>query len=380
VHDVTVASIPSPSTAVWHLGFLPIRAYAVCIVLGIIVACYVMDRRMRARGAPQYAVLDVAVWAVPFGIVGARIYHVITSPQAYFGEGGHPLDAFKIWEGGLGIWGAVAGGALGAWFAARQMGVSLSFLADTLAPGLALAQGIGRLGNWFNNELHGGRTSLPWGLKVHEMDPNNPGKALVDADGHPVLLAGTYHPTFLYELIWDVGVAVLVLLADRRFKFGKGRAFALYVMAYTAGRAWIEALRTDEANHFVGLRLNIWTALVVFVGALIYFVRVSGPQEFLVPAAVEGGGAPGTAGYRMVTEQDYRRYQETGELPESVRTSPEHEPGGGEQPTTAGAAPGASAAEATEADAAEPGALEPDALEPERRQPEAAEASTADDR
>jgi prolipoprotein diacylglyceryl transferase len=324
---VTVASIPSPSTAVWHLGSLPIRAYALCIVLGIIVACYVMDRRMRARGAPPYAVLDVAVWAVPFGIVGARIYHVITSPEAYFGEGGQPLDALKIWEGGLGVWGAVAGGAVGAWIAARQMGLPLTFLADTLAPGLALAQAVGRLGNWFNNELYGRQTSLPWGLEVHEMDPNNPGKALVDADGNPVLLPGTYHPAFLYELVWNVGVAVLVFLVDRRFKLGMGRAFALYVMAYTAGRAWIEALRVDDANHLLGVRLNVWVALVVFAGALVYFLRVRGPQQFLVPAGGEGEdeAAQRAAGYRVVTEEEYRQYRETGQVPESVR--PPAQPG-----------------------------------------------------
>jgi prolipoprotein diacylglyceryl transferase len=394
---VTVASIPSPSTAVWHLGALPIRAYALCIVLGIIVACYVMERRMRARGAPPYAVLDVAVWAVPFGIVGARIYHVITSPQAYFGDGGHPLDAFKIWEGGLGVWGSVAGGAVGAWLAARQMGVPLTFLADTLAPGLALAQAVGRLGNWFNNELYGRQTSLPWGLKVHEMDPNDPGKALVDADGNPVLKAGTFHPTFLYELIWDVGVAVLVWLVDRKYKLGRGRAFALYAMAYTAGRAWIEALRVDEANHFLGVRLNVWTALVVFVAALVYFLRVRGPQEFLVPAA-GGEGARGGAGYRVVTEEDYRHYREAGELPEAVRTSPEHEPGEGGSPPGDGAAPGdagtgpaGTGSAPAEADAADgdgdsggdgtgaPGP-KPAAKAPDQREPEAAEASAADDR
>jgi prolipoprotein diacylglyceryl transferase len=400
---VTVASIPSPSTAVWHLGALPIRAYALCIVLGIIVACYVMDRRMRARGAPPYAVLDVAVWAVPFGIVGARIYHVITSPQAYFGDGGHPLDALKIWEGGLGVWGSVAGGAVGAWLAARQMGLPLTFLADTLAPGLALAQAVGRLGNWFNNELYGRQTSLPWGLKVHDMDPNDPGKALVDADGNPVLKAGTFHPTFLYELIWDVGVAGLVWLVDRKYKLGRGRAFALYAMAYTAGRAWIEALRVDEANHFLGVRLNVWTALVVFVAALIYFLRVRGPQEFLVPTGAQGKGAPGGAGYRVVSEQEYRRYQETGELPEAVRTSPEHEPG--EAGSAAGAAPddtgsgptgadegtGPTGAGATGAgaggdatgdgeDGTGAGAPKPAAKAPDQREPEAAEASTADDR
>lgn len=331
---VSLASIPSPSTAVWHVGPLPVRAYALCIVLGIIVACYVMDRRMRERGAPQYAVLDVAVWAVPFGIVGARIYHVITSPQAYFGEGGHPLDAFKIWEGGLGVWGSVAGGAVGAWLAARQMGLPLSFLADTLAPGLALAQAVGRWGNWFNNELYGGRTSLPWGLEVHEMDRNNPGKAVIGADGEPVLLPGTYHPTFLYESLWDIGVAVLVFLVDRRYKLGKGRAFALYVMAYTAGRAWIEAMRTDPANHFLGLRLNIYTALVVFVGALVYFLRVRGPQEFLAPAGADGGGRGGP-GYRVVTEPEYRRYRETGELP-GAEAQDEHE--SADEPAQAGPA------------------------------------------
>jgi phosphatidylglycerol---prolipoprotein diacylglyceryl transferase len=375
---VTVASIPSPSTAVWHLGGLPIRAYALCIVLGIVVACYVMDRRMRARGAPPYAVLDVAVWAVPFGIVGARIYHVITSPQAYFGDGGHPLDAFKIWEGGLGVWGSVAGGAVGAWLAARQMGVPLTFLADTLAPGLALAQAVGRLGNWFNNELHGGRTSLPWGLKVHDMDPNDPGKALVDADGKPVLLPGTYHPTFLYELIWDVGVAVLVWLVDRKYKLGRGRAFALYAMAYTAGRAWIEALRTDPANHFLGVRLNVWVALVVFAAALVYFLRVRGPQEFLVPAA-EGEGAPRAAGYRVVTEQEYRYYQEAGELPQAVRTSPEHEPGEARSPDDGGDTPAAAGGDGT-GDRTGAAGPQPAATAPDQRGPEAAEASTADDR
>jgi phosphatidylglycerol---prolipoprotein diacylglyceryl transferase len=371
---VTVASIPSPSTAVWHVGIVPVRAYALCIVLGIIVACYVMDRRMRERGAPPYAVLDVAVWAVPFGIIGARIYHVITSPQAYFGADGHPLDAFKVWEGGLGVWGSVAGGALGAWLAARQMGMPLSFLADTLAPGLALAQAVGRLGNWFNNELYGGRTDLPWGLEVHKMDPNNPGKALVDADGNPVLLPGTYHPTFLYELIWDVGVAVLVFLLDRKYKFGKGRAFALYAMAYTAGRAWIEALRTDPANHFLGIRLNVFTALVVFAGALIYFLRVRGPQEFLVPAATEGEGARRGAGYRVVTEPEYERYRETGALPEAVAESPEHEPGDEPDRGPGHEPPEAGPSEAGPTDAEAPQAGESDAAEPAQK------ASAGDDR
>jgi len=241
------------------------------------------------------------VWAVPFGIVGARIYHVLTSPDHYFGKGGDPIDAFKIWHGGLGIWGAVAGGALGAWIAARRMGIPLSFVADALAPGLPLAQAIGRWGNWFNNELYGRQTSLPWGLKVYDWDNDN-GRAVLDPSDNPIARPGLYHPTFLYESLWDVGVALLVWLADRKYKFGRGRAFALYVMAYTVGRFWIENLREDEAHHFLGMRLNAWTSIIVFVGALIYFVRVRGPQVRLVTTedgqitVVPAGEVPADAG------------------------------------------------------------------------------------
>lgn len=313
---VTIAAIPSPSTAVWHLGPFPIRAYALCIVLGIVVACVVAEARLRRRGAPRLAVLDVAVWAVPFGIVGARIYHVITSPQAYFGENGEPLEALKIWEGGLGIWGAVAGGAVGAWLGCRQIGVPLSVFADALAPGLALAQAVGRFGNWFNNELFGGPTTLPWGLEIHQMDPSNPGQALRNPDGSPVMEPGLYHPTFAYEALWNVGVALAVLALDRRFKFGRGRAFALYVMGYTAGRFWIELMRTDPANEILGARVNVWVSVLVFLGALIYFLRVRGPQEFLVPAEAVGGEAG--SGYRPVAEDDFRAYERTGEVPGHV--------------------------------------------------------------
>ncbi|HEU0239741.1 MAG TPA: prolipoprotein diacylglyceryl transferase [Micromonosporaceae bacterium] len=281
------ASIPSPATSVWHLWFVPIRAYALCIVVGIIVACYITERRMRSRGAPRYVVLDIAVWAVPAGIIGARIYHVITSPQLYFGQGGNPVGVFYIWNGGLGIWGAVAGGAVGAWIACRRLGIPLSFVADAIAPALPVAQAIGRFGNWFNNELYGKATTLPWGLKVHAEMVD--GKA-VPVDGQ-LFLPGLYQPTFLYEVIWDLGVALLVFLLDRKYRFGRGRAFALYVMAYTAGRAWIEYLRIDQANHFIGLRVNDWVAIVVFLGALIYFVRVKGEQLILTPVAEPDGSA-----------------------------------------------------------------------------------------
>ncbi len=311
---VTLASIPSPSTAVWHinLGFatIPLRAYALCIIAGIVIACIVTDRRMRSRGAPAWAVLDIAMWAVPFGIIGARIYHVLTSPDDYFGHGSEGfIKALKIWEGGLGIWGAVAGGALGAWLGCRQIGLRLTFVADCIAVGLPLAQAVGRLGNWFNNELYGGKTTLPWGLQVHQMStggPNEPpvGQALIDPQtGKPELLDGLYHPTFLYELIWDLGVAGAVLWLDRKYKFGKGRAFALYVMLYTLGRLWIEMLRTDPAQIIGGMRLNVWTSIIVFLGALAYFLLRKGPQEFVVPKA------DGEKGFLTVTEEEFRAYQ-----------------------------------------------------------------------
>ncbi|MEH1126034.1 prolipoprotein diacylglyceryl transferase [Micromonospora sp. CPCC 206061] len=334
---MTIAAIPSPSTAIWHLGPIPVRAYALCIILGIAVACAVTEVRLRRRGGPQWAVLDIALWAVLFGMVGARLYHVITSPQDYFGAGGEPIRALYIWEGGLGIWGAVAGGVLGGWLAARQLGIPFAVVADAAAPALPLAQAVGRIGNWFNNELYGGHTDLPWGLNVHQMDPENPGEALKDQNGDPILEpGGPFHPAFLYEALWNVGVAGVVIWADRKWKLGKGRAFALYVMAYTVGRFWIELMRTDEANKILGVRLNVITSVVVFLGALIYFLRVRGPQEYLVPvdapvAAPAGGaggdvsqrdvsGASGAASrkpqrYRAVTEEQYRAYQETGVLP-----------------------------------------------------------------
>jgi prolipoprotein diacylglyceryl transferase len=341
---VNLAAIPSPTTSVWHVLGLPIRAYALCIVLGIVVAVLIMEVRLRHRGVAPWASLDVAVWAVPFGIVGARIYHVITSPQDYFGAGGSPIRAFYIWEGGLGIWGAVAGGTLGAWLAARQLGLPLSVLADALAPGLPIAQAIGRFGNWFNNELYGKVTTLPWGLQVHDMDRSNPGHATV-IDGKPVTLPDLYHPTFLYEAIWDVATGLFVFLLDRRFKFGKGRAFALYAMAYTAGRCWIEMLRVDEANRIFGVRLNVFTSILVFLAALIYFLVVKGPREYVVPidaperepepaaesdvSAVDVGEEPasrsrGPRAYQVVSAERFRAYQQTGILP-PVPQEPEPE-------------------------------------------------------
>jgi prolipoprotein diacylglyceryl transferase len=266
---VTLASIPSPDTSVWHLGPFPLRAYALCIIAGVIAAVVLGERRLQARGGPKGAIMDIAGYAVPFGIVGARLYHVITSPAPYFGDGGHPIDALKIWEGGLGIWGGIAGGALGAWLAARRMGIPLRVIADVVAPGVVVAQALGRFGNWFNQELFGKPTDLPWGLKI------DPGKAGTIAG------EDTYHPTFLYESLWCLGVFAVLIWAERRFKLGRGRVFALYGMLYVLGRIWIEALRIDEANHILGLRLNIWTCLIVFAVGLWYFLTHPGPPEQL---------------------------------------------------------------------------------------------------
>ena len=279
-----LASIPSPSQGVWHLGPLPLRAYALCIIAGIVVAIAMGDRRWVARGGRHGTVADIAVWAVPFGIIGGRLYHVITTPDPYFGAGGDPYKALAIWQGGLGIWGAVALGGVGAWIGCRRRGIPLPAYADAVAPGIVVAQALGRLGNWFNQELYGRPTDLPWGLEI-------------DADHRPAGLAdvATYHPTFLYELLWNLGVAALVIWADRRFRLGHGRAFALYVAAYTVGRLWIEALRIDEAERILGLRLNIFTSVLVFLGATTYLVvsaRLRPGRETVVePSAPESSAS-----------------------------------------------------------------------------------------
>ncbi|HEY5848172.1 MAG TPA: prolipoprotein diacylglyceryl transferase [Microlunatus sp.] len=253
-------SIPSPPTGVWSLFGFPLRAYALCIIAGIVVGMIIANRRWRARGGSSESLEMVVVVAVPFGIVGARLYHVITDWQLYFGPGRDPLDALKIWNGGLGIWGAVALGALGGYLVARRRNIRFPALLDAVAPGLAVAQAIGRLGNWFNSELFGRPTTLPWGLEIAvEYRPA----------GFEEFV--TFHPTFLYELLWNLGVAAALIWADRKFRLGHGKVFALYVMLYTAGRFWIEALRIDTVNEIGGFRLNNYTSVIVFVAALIWF-------------------------------------------------------------------------------------------------------------
>ncbi|WP_425465639.1 prolipoprotein diacylglyceryl transferase [Nonomuraea turkmeniaca] len=248
-------------------------------MLGVIVAVWLSERRWRARGGHKGTIVDIAVPAVIFGLIGGRLYHVITDWQTYFGSRAikEPYQALFIWEGGLGIWGAIALGALGVWLSVRRRGISMSAVADTVAPGIAFAQGIGRWGNWFNQELYGSPTTLPWGLEID-----------ADHGGEPGVL---YHPTFLYESIWDVVLGFALLFAGRRFALHHGRLFALYVAGYTVGRFWIEGLRidpvggVDHAVTFLGMRINQWTSIVLFIGALIYLWATRDKQgvEVVVP-------------------------------------------------------------------------------------------------
>ncbi len=292
-----LAYIPSPSQGVWHIGPIPIRAYALCILAGIAAALWLTRRRWTRLGGNADDVLDITLWAVPFGIVGGRLYHVITDPELYFKAGEQPIRALYIWDGGLGIWGAVALGAVGAWIGCRRKGVPLAGFADALAPGLILAQAIGRWGNYFNQELYGDPTKMPWGLLI---DPAH------RPPGTPDL--STYQPTFLYESLWDIGCVFLLLWADRTWSMHSARLFALYAAAYTAGRGWIEALRDDHANRFLGLRLNDWTSLIVFLCAVAYLIatrdkpapenpigrsRITDPDADSAPAAPDADEAGG---------------------------------------------------------------------------------------
>ncbi|OBG37765.1 prolipoprotein diacylglyceryl transferase [Mycolicibacter heraklionensis] len=272
---------PSPARGVWHLGPVPIRAYALCIIIGIIIALLLGDRRWRARGGEPGVIYDIALWAVPFGLIGGRLYHLMTDWRTYFGEGGVGWEATpRIWDGGLGIWGAVALGGVGAWIGCRRHGISLPAFGDAVAPGIVLAQAIGRIGNYFNQELYGRETTLPWGLEIFWRE---------DAAGvrDPHLLDGIstgelykiVQPTFLYELLWNLVVFLVLIYADRRFRMGHGRLFALYVAGYCIGRFGIELLRDDAATHIAGIRVNSFTSTFVFIGAVVYILLATKGRE-----------------------------------------------------------------------------------------------------
>lgn len=288
---------PSPTVGVFWLGPFPIRMYALCILTGIVLAVWVAGRRMEDRGYQREDALNVAWWAVPFGIVGGRVYNVITSPQPYFGKNGNPWDAFAIWHGGLGIWGAIALGALGAYIGCRRHNIRFLDFADAGAPGVILAQAIGRWGNYFNNELHGRTTDLPWRLKIYQWD-ESAGHAVKDAAGHPIV-AGYFQPTFLYESLFLLVIALIVVWLDRRYQLGRGKSFWLYVTLYPVGRIWMEWMRDDPANRIFGQRVNVWVCIIVFIGGLIGLIVCSrrhpnGPRE-PIPGADADSGAEAAA-------------------------------------------------------------------------------------
>lgn len=258
-------SIPSPPIE-WQyfdLGPLRIHTYALCILLGIILALWITSVRLTKRGGAKGTTLDMVLWIVPLGIIVARFYHVFTHPNDYFYEGANLLKVFYIWEGGNAIFGALLGGALGVYLGSRQTGVRFLSFADALIPGLLVAQAAGRLGNYFNHELFGLPTTLPWGLQIESSNPAFP-------TGLPE--STLFQPTFLYEIIWNlIGVAI-VLILEKKVNLRWGRALAFYLIWYGIGRSWLESIRIDPSETFLGIRTNIWAAFAAIVLGLIILI------------------------------------------------------------------------------------------------------------
>ncbi|GAA1124381.1 prolipoprotein diacylglyceryl transferase [Microbacterium natoriense] len=268
-----LASIPSPPIS--YIDIWPgirIHFYALCIIAGIVAAVFLTNHRLTRRGAEPWVVIDISILAVPLAIIGARIFHVLTHPNFYFGEGKNTWNPFEpgsvwaIWEGGIAIFGALIGGAVGAYLGCKWTGVRFWTFADALAPGLLLAQAMGRFGNWFNHELFGLPTDLPWGLEIESTNSAFP----------PGLAEGTlFHPTFLYEVIWNgLGVIVLLWLSRKATSLQWGRLFAIYLIWYSAGRVVWESIRIDPSEIILGLRSNVWAAIIgIVVGLAILVVQ-----------------------------------------------------------------------------------------------------------
>ena len=278
--SIVPASIPSPPVE-WQVPisipigqWLPflgtstvisIHMYALCILVGIIVAIWMTEVRLRRRGVEPWAIIDVVIWAVPLGIIGARVWHVLTHPTDFFYPGADPWAVIRIWDGGGAIFGSIVFGALGVWIGCRISGLRFLTVADAIAPGLLLAQACGRIGNWFNHEIFGLPTTLPWGLEIESTNP-----------AFPVgLPEGTlFHPTFLYEMIWNVIGAALLLFLGSRLHLQWGKVFALYLIWYGIGRAWLEAIRLDPSEILLGLRINDWGAIAAIAfGLAIWIVQ-----------------------------------------------------------------------------------------------------------
>jgi prolipoprotein diacylglyceryl transferase len=257
-----IASIPSPGSGTLDLGPFTIHLYGLTLLVAILVCVWITGRRWVARGGDWDLIFRCAVWGVAFGIVGARLYHVITSwdevPNEWWGP-------FAIWKGGLGVWGGIFLGVLAGYVVARRAGVDAWLLADCLAPGLLVAQAIGRFGNWWNQELFGKPSDLPWAL---EIDPENRPLEYLDRE--------TFHPAFLYEAVWNLAAAIALILIGRRYRIRPPGIFALYVALYCFGRFWIELLRIDPAHEVAGLRINAWVAAFGFLAGLVWFLLSQG--------------------------------------------------------------------------------------------------------
>jgi prolipoprotein diacylglyceryl transferase len=305
-----LGSIPSPPDNSIDIGPLELRAYGVAIALGVIAAVLIARRRWEARGGDPDDIVAIGMWAVPAGLIGARIYHVITDWQRFQGRWEH---VFAIWEGGLGIPGGIAGGVIAGVWVAKRRGLPVPELLDVAAPALPVAQAIGRLGNWFNQELFGRPTDLPWGL---EIDPENRPPEHLDA--------ATFHPTFLYEALWNLALAAALVVIGRRWNPRPGQLFAGYVAGYAAGRLWVESLRIDPASLILGVRVNIWVSAVVLAGAIaVIVIRARRPSP--EPDKVEDAGEP------MAGEPMGDTGAEGEDQPEPVASEHEEAPGTGEQ-------------------------------------------------
>ena len=264
-----LAGIPSPSSNSFNIGPLELRAYGIMIAFGVIAAVWLAQKRYAARGHDPEHIATLAMWTVPASVIGSRIYHVITDNQRFRGNWG---EAFKIWEGGLGIWGGVAGGTLMGIWLAKQRRWDRKELLIAVAPAIPLGQAIGRVGNWFNQELFGGPTDLPWALEIDAA--HRPAEHLAEA---------TFHPTFLYESLWNLGVvAALIWVVPRLLPtLRRGYLFAAYVLLYTIGRLWIELVRIDTASEIFGVRVNVFTSIIVggTAAGILWYGRRGEPDE-----------------------------------------------------------------------------------------------------
>ena len=276
-----ITSIPSPSIQYFDLGPLRIHIYALCILLGIALATWITDARLSKRGAERGVVLDIILWAVPLGIIGARFYHVFTHPADYFYEGADLMKVFYIWEGGNAIFGSLLGGAVGAWIGCKQTGIRFWSFADALAPAMLIAQATGRLGNYFNHELFGQPTTLPWGLEIESTNPAFPA-------GLP---EGTlFHPMFLYEILWNLLGAFVIIVLERKLYLRWGKAFGVYLIWYGIGRSVFETYRLDSSETFLSIRTNVWAALLaILVGVLIILIQNRRHPGKELSVYVEGG-------------------------------------------------------------------------------------------